>query len=185
MKNINDGDSNTLTLDQEIQELRDYDSDKTNITLMMNNSTTTEGTLIQNSIFRPAYRHAIIDRSTDTIIKNNVFDASRGGTVGISIGGNTLGGEGPFSKNVSVSNNTFTNFTTVGIHVYEYGGLFAFGSSSKRAVSDFKVMENKITMTTGVGFWCENVDQVNLSNNSILMLDGKNNNASWWSKCTK
>ncbi|QHI69141.1 right-handed parallel beta-helix repeat-containing protein [Tichowtungia aerotolerans] len=123
------------------------------------------GFIVRNNRFLPQRRHAVLTRSIDGVIENNVIDGVGGHGIEIQ---NEYGHfyEGPFPQNILIRNNTIRNTYNSPIRVCTQSG-----QAGVQVVRNIR-MEGNIITSDEPAIELENVSDVMIENNRFYALDG-------------
>jgi hypothetical protein len=162
-------DLQTITLDKPLQNVvtgrivRNKDKLATHF---YNLDQSNAGFVIRNNIFGPQRRHAILARSQDGLIENNLIVGTGGAAIELS---NSIGFfyEGPIARNVVIRNNTIRDCYGTPIVVGS-----ATGKTPTRQARNIGITDNLIETAEAPAIRITNAQDVLVENNRFVRPDG-------------
>jgi hypothetical protein len=137
-----------------------------NATHFYNLDQSNAGFIIRNNIFGPQRRHAILARSENGLIENNLIVGTGGAAIELS---NEFGFfyEGPIARNVVIRNNTIRDCYGTPIVVGS-----ATGKTPTRQARNIRIADNWIEAEESPAIRITNAQDVVLENNRFVRPDG-------------
>jgi hypothetical protein len=162
-------DLQTITLDKPLQNVvtgrivRNKDKLATHF---YNLDQSNAGFVIRNNIFGPQRRHAILARSQDGLIENNLIVGTGGTAIELS---NEFGTfyEGPIARNIVIRHNTIRDSHGTPISVAS-----ATGQNRTRQARNIRITDNLIEATEGPAIRITNAQDIVVENNRYVRPDG-------------
>jgi hypothetical protein len=162
-------DLQTVTLDQPLKNVvtgRIVPDADANATHFYNLDQSNAGFIIRNNIFGPQRRHAILARSQNGLIENNLIVGTGGTAIELS---NEFGTfyEGPIARNVIIRNNTIRDCYGTPIIVGS-----ATGKNATRQARVIRITDNLIETAESPAIRISNAQDIVLENNRFIRPDG-------------
>jgi hypothetical protein len=166
---IDDNDLQTVTLEKPLENVvtgrivRNKDESATHF---YNLDQSNAGFVIRNNVFGPQRRHAILARSQDGLIENNLIVGTGGTAIELS---NEFGTfyEGPIARNIVIRHNTIRESHGTPISVAS-----ATGQNRTRQARNIRITDNLIEAAEGPAIRITNAQDIVVENNRFVRPDG-------------
>jgi hypothetical protein len=162
-------DLQTITLDKPLQDVvtgRIVSQKDKLATHFYNLDQSNAGFVIRNNIFGPQRRYAILARSENGVIENNLIVGTGGAAIELS---NEFGifYEGPIARNVVIRNNTIRDCSGTPISIDS-----STGENRTRQARNIRITDNFIETAEGPAIRITNAQDIVIENNRCVRPDG-------------